>query len=74
MELTLHMSLMRSMTLDPHTCTDTLAARCRVGDVDRETSIHGLCLPLGWAPSTGMESVLDSNIGDCAGSKRPARM
>lgn len=36
---------------------------CRLGDVDAETSLHKVAVPLGHAPITGMGLVLNGGIG-----------
>ncbi len=39
------------------------AGGCRLGDVDAETSLYSLAIPLGHAPITGMGLVLNGGIG-----------
>ena len=51
--LVLDMSLMRGVWVDPRTRTARVQAGCLLGDVDRETQVHGLAAPLGFVSNTG---------------------
>lgn len=51
--LMLDMSLMRGVWVDPVAQTARVQAGCLLGDVDRETQIHGLAAVLGFVSSTG---------------------
>src|SRR5882724_9041122 len=46
--LMLDMSLMRGVWVDPTARTARAQAGCVLGDVDRETQLHGLAAPLGF--------------------------
>ena len=59
----LDMSRLRSVYVDPLTCTATVGVGCRAGDIDRETALHNLLLPLGFAPTTGMALVFGGGVG-----------
>lgn len=39
------------------------AGGCLLGDIDRETAVYGLAVPLGHAPVTGMGLALHGGIG-----------
>ena len=52
--LTIDMSQLRSVIVDPDAQTATAQGGCLVGDVDRETQLHGLATPLGFVSDTGM--------------------
>jgi FAD/FMN-containing dehydrogenase len=52
--LTLDMSLMRGVWVDPAAKTARAQAGCLVGDVDRETQLHGLAAVLGFVSATGI--------------------
>ncbi|WP_255195935.1 FAD-binding oxidoreductase [Halorarius litoreus] len=52
--LTIDMSRMRGVFVDPDTKTVTAQAGCLLGDVDRETQLHGLATPLGFISETGL--------------------
>lgn len=52
--LLLDMSLMRGVWVDPVTRTARAQAGCLLGDVDRETQLHGLAAPLGFVSTTGV--------------------
>ena len=52
--LLLDMSLMRGVWVDPATRTARAQAGCLLGDVDRETQLHGLAAPLGFVSTTGI--------------------
>ena len=52
--LLLDMSLMRGVWVDPVTRTARAQAGCLLGDVDRETQLHGLAAPLGFVSTTGI--------------------
>jgi len=51
--LTLDMSLMRGVRVDPRARTAWAQAGCLLGDVDRETQLHGLAAVLGFVSNTG---------------------
>jgi hypothetical protein len=50
----LDMSLMRGVWVDPASRTARAQAGCLLGDVDRETQIHGLAAVLGFVSNTGI--------------------
>jgi FAD/FMN-containing dehydrogenase len=50
----LDMSLMRGVWVDPATRTAHAQAGCLLGDVDRETQVHGLAAVLGFVSNTGI--------------------
>jgi FAD/FMN-containing dehydrogenase len=50
----LDMSLMRGVWVDPDTRTARAQAGCLLGDVDRETQLHGLAATLGFVSNTGI--------------------
>jgi FAD/FMN-containing dehydrogenase len=52
--LMLDMSLMRGVWVDPRTRIARAQAGCLLGDVDRETQVHGLAAPLGFVSATGI--------------------
>jgi len=52
--LLLDMSLMRGVWVDPRTRTARAQAGCLLGDVDRETQVHGLAAVLGFVSNTGI--------------------
>lgn len=52
--LMLDMSLMRGVWVDPASRTARAQAGCLLGDVDRETQIHGLAAVLGFVSNTGI--------------------
>lgn len=52
--LMLDMSLMRGVWVDPTTRTARAQAGCLLGDLDRETQIHGLAAVLGFVSNTGI--------------------
>jgi FAD/FMN-containing dehydrogenase len=52
--LMLDMSLMRGVWVDPATRTARAQAGCLLGDVDRETQLHGLAAVLGFVSNTGI--------------------
>lgn len=52
--LMLDMSLMRGVWVDPQARTARAQAGCLLGDVDRETQVHGLATPLGFVSNTGI--------------------
>jgi FAD/FMN-containing dehydrogenase len=51
--LTLDMSLMRGVWVDPAMGVARAQAGCLLGDVDRETQLHGLAAVLGFVSNTG---------------------
>jgi FAD/FMN-containing dehydrogenase len=52
--LMLDMSLMRGVWVDPKRMTARAQAGCLLGDVDRETQLHGLATVLGFVSATGI--------------------
>lgn len=52
--LTIDMSGLRGVLVSPESHTVTAQAGCLVGDVDRETQLHGLATPLGFISDTGL--------------------
>jgi FAD/FMN-containing dehydrogenase len=52
--LTLDLSLMRGVWVDPAARTARAQAGCLLGDVDRETQVHGLAAVLGFVSNTGI--------------------
>jgi FAD/FMN-containing dehydrogenase len=50
----LDMSLMRGVWVDPNAATARAQLGCLLGDVDRETQIHGLAAVLGFVSMTGI--------------------
>lgn len=52
--LMLDLSLMRGVWLDPAARSARAQAGCLLGDVDRETQIHGLAATLGFVSATGI--------------------
>ncbi|MFP8955444.1 FAD-binding oxidoreductase [Natrialbaceae archaeon A-CW3] len=52
--LTIDMSRLRGVVVDPDARTATAQGGCLVGDVDRETQLHGLATPLGFVSETGL--------------------
>ena len=52
--LMLDMSLMRGVWVDPTACTGRAQPGCLLGDVDRETQLHGLAAVLGFVSNTGI--------------------
>jgi len=52
--LLLDMSLMRGVWVDPHRRIAYAQAGCLLGDVDRETQVHGLAAVLGFVSATGV--------------------
>ncbi|MFC7047243.1 FAD-binding oxidoreductase [Halobacteriaceae archaeon GCM10025711] len=52
--LTIDTSSLRGVTIDPEARTVTAQAGCLLGDVDRETQLHGLATPLGFISETGL--------------------
>ena len=52
--LTLDLSLMRGVWVDPAARTARAQAGCLLGDVDRETQLHGLAAVLGFVSNTGI--------------------
>jgi FAD/FMN-containing dehydrogenase len=52
--LTLDMSLMRGVWVDPGARIARAQAGCLLGDVDRETQLHGLAAVLGFVSNTGI--------------------
>ena len=52
--LTLDMSQLRSVHVDPEAKLARVAAGCTLGDVDRVTQVHGLAATLGFVSATGV--------------------
>jgi FAD/FMN-containing dehydrogenase len=52
--LTIDLSLMRGVRVDPESRLAWAQAGCLLGDVDRETQLHGLAAPLGFVSTTGI--------------------
>jgi len=52
--LMLDMCMMRGVWVDPRTRTARAQAGCLLGDVDRETQVHGLAATLGFVSNTGI--------------------
>ncbi|WP_207890142.1 FAD-binding oxidoreductase [Natrarchaeobius chitinivorans] len=52
--LTIDMSQLRGVTIDPDEQTATAQGGCLVGDLDRESQLHGLGTPLGFVSETGL--------------------
>ena len=52
--LTLDMSRLRGIVVDPAARTATVQAGCLLGEVDRETQRHGLAVPLGFISEVGV--------------------
>jgi FAD/FMN-containing dehydrogenase len=52
--LTIDMSRLRGIKVDPEDRTATVQAGCLLGDVDRETQLHGLATPLGFISEVGV--------------------
>ncbi len=52
--LMIDMSLMRGVLVEPTARTTRTQAGCLLGDVDRETQVHGLAATLGFVSNTGI--------------------
>src|SRR3989442_12830693 len=52
--LTLDMSRMKGVFVNPKDRTARVQPGCILGDVDRETQLHGLATPFGFVSETGM--------------------
>jgi FAD/FMN-containing dehydrogenase len=52
--VTIDMSALRGVHVDPETRTATVQPGCLLGDVDRETQLHGLATPLGFMSDVGV--------------------
>jgi FAD/FMN-containing dehydrogenase/pimeloyl-ACP methyl ester carboxylesterase len=52
--LTIDMSALREVAVDPERRTATVQTGCRLGDVDRATQAHGLAVPLGFFSEVGV--------------------
>jgi len=62
--LMLEMALMRGVWVDPHERVAHVQAGCVLGDVDRETQLHGLASVLGFVSLTGVAGLtLGGGIG-----------
>ena len=62
--LVLDMGLMRGVRVEPATRMLSVQAGCVLGDVDRETQLHGLAATLGFVSNTGLAGLtLGGGIG-----------
>ena len=62
--LMLDMSLMRGVWVDPNKCVARAQAGCLLGEIDRETQVHGLATVLGFISLTGCAGLtLGGGIG-----------
>jgi FAD/FMN-containing dehydrogenase len=52
--VTIDMSALRGVHVDPEARTATVQPGCLLGDVDRETQLHGLATPLGFMSEVGV--------------------
>jgi len=52
--LTIDMARLRGILVDPQARTVTVQAGCLLGEVDRETQLHGLATPLGFISEVGV--------------------
>lgn len=52
--LTVDMSRLRAVLVNPEARTAIVQAGCLLGDVDRETQVHGLATPLGFISEVGV--------------------
>ena len=52
--MTIDMSQLRGVDVDPRARTATVQPGCLLGDVDRETQLHGLATPLGFMSEVGV--------------------
>jgi FAD/FMN-containing dehydrogenase len=52
--LTVDLSRLRGIQVDPEARTATVQPGCLLGDVDRETQLHGLATPLGFISEVGV--------------------
>jgi pimeloyl-ACP methyl ester carboxylesterase len=52
--LTIDMSALHGIHVDPRARTATVQPGCLLGDVDRETQLHGLAAPLGFVSEVGV--------------------
>jgi FAD/FMN-containing dehydrogenase len=52
--LTIDMSRLRGILVDPDARTATVQPGCLLGEVDRETQLHGLAVPLGFISEVGV--------------------
>lgn len=52
--LMIDMSLLRGVWVDPGRCAAIAQTGCTLGDVDRETQLHGLAAVLGFVSATGI--------------------
>jgi FAD/FMN-containing dehydrogenase len=52
--LTIDMSRLRGIVVDPQARTVTVQPGCLLGEVDRETQLHGLATPLGFISEVGV--------------------
>ena len=64
----LDLSRMRGVFVDPKAKTARVQAGCLLGDVDRETQLHGLATVLGFVSETGVSGLtLGGGFGYRAG-------
>jgi FAD/FMN-containing dehydrogenase len=62
--VTIDMSRLRGVQVDPAARTATVDPGCLLGDVDRETQLHGLATPLGFISEVGVAGLtLGGGIG-----------
>lgn len=61
--LCIDLSLMRGCHVDPVKKVAIAQGGCLLGDIDRETAVYDLMVPMGHAPVTGMGLVLAGGIG-----------
>ena len=54
--MTIDMSGMRGVWVDPKTETARVQGGCILGDIDRETQLHGLAAVLGFVSKTGVSN------------------
>ncbi|MGW7006237.1 FAD-binding oxidoreductase [Streptomyces sp. NPDC054933] len=58
------LSLMRGVHVDPRRCTARVQGGATLGDVDRETQLHGLAVPSGQMSTTGIAGLtLNGGVG-----------
>jgi FAD/FMN-containing dehydrogenase len=55
--LTIDLSALRDIRVDPEARTATVQAGCELGDVDRATQAHGLAVPLGFISEVGVSGL-----------------
>lgn len=59
---------MHSVYVDPEAKIAIADGGCYIGDIDRETSIYNLAVPLGHVMNTGMGLVLNGGAGELVAS------